>query len=96
MMIFAYDKDDIIATVVMLNDITVTATYYRKFIRSVLCPEIWKLQPEKTDSGAPILHDNGRLHVAQPVVDLFVDYAWVTLRHPLPDFHLFPKLKEPL
>ncbi len=42
------------------------------------------------------------LHVAQPVVNLFIDYAWETTHHPPyssklspPDFDLFPKLKEP-
>ncbi len=48
-------------------------------------------------------HNNARLHVAQPVVYLFIDYAWETLHHPPyspnlspADFDLFPKLKEPL
>ncbi len=51
----------------------------------------------------PILQDNAYLHVALPVVDLFIDYTWETLYCPpyspnlSPiDFDLFPKLKEPL
>ncbi len=50
-----------------------------------------------------MLHYDACPHVAQPGVDLFIDYACETLRHRLystnlspPDFALFPKLKEPL
>ncbi len=50
-----------------------------------------------------ILHDNGCPHVAQSVVDLFIDYAWETPCHQPyspdlspPDYDLFPKLKKSL
>ncbi len=82
MMIFAYDKDGIIATDQVPNGITATATHDQKFIRSVLRPQIWKLQPKKTDSGVSIPH-NAHQHVAQPVVDLFIDYTRETFCHPL-------------
>ncbi len=82
----------------MPNGITVIAAYYQKFIRSLLHPQIWKLQPEKMDSGVLITP-----HVAQPVVNLFIYYAWKTLHHlrygsdfSLPDCGLFPKIKKPL
>ncbi len=49
------------------------------------------------------MHDNAHRHVAQSVIDLFIDYAWKTLHHlpyspdlSPPDFNLFPKLREPL
>ncbi len=50
-----------------------------------------------------MLHDECAPPIAQPVIDLFVNYIWETLRYlayspdfSLPDFVLFPKLKEPL
>ncbi len=38
-------------------------------------PQIRELWSEQIDSNMSILHDNARLHVAQPVVDLLTDYA---------------------
>ncbi len=72
-MIFAYDKDGITATEWVPNDVTVTAAYNQKFIRSALHPQNWKLLSEKIDRGELILHDNVHPHVAQPVVNLFID-----------------------
>ncbi len=50
-----------------------------------------------------ILHYNVHQRVAQPIIDVSIDYTWETLHHPtfsldlsLPDFNFFPKLKEPL
>ncbi len=47
-----------------------------------------------------IMH-NAHLHVVQPVVNLYIDYAWETLHQPPysldlspPDFDQFSKLKE--
>ncbi len=63
-MIFAYNKDGIIATDRVPNGITVIAACYQKFTGSVLRPQIRKLRPEKIDSGVSISHNNARLHVA--------------------------------
>ncbi len=71
MMIFVYDKDGIIATNKVLNDITTTVAYYEKFIRSILLPQIWKLK--KIDKGVSILHDNACWCVVQSVVNLLID-----------------------
>ncbi len=102
-MILGYGKDNIIATDQVPNGITMTAAYYQKFTYSVLCPQIQKLRPRKIDSGMSILHNDARPHAAQPVFNLFIDYAWETLRNPtystiLSPLHLshFPKLKERL
>ncbi len=57
------------------------------------------------DCFSDMYTDFSRYHLAtlvtQPVIDLFIDYAWETLHHPTynpdlspPDFDLFPKLKE--
>ncbi len=76
--------------------VLVQPSYYHKFIHS-------ESSPQKTDSGAPVLHNNAHPHIARPVVNLFIDYTWKTLHHPpyspdssVSDFDLFPKLKEPL
>ncbi len=65
----------------VLNGITVTAAYYQRFIHSELNLQIQKLRHGKINSNMSILYDNARLHVAQPIIDLFIDYAWETLRH---------------
>ncbi len=71
MIIFVYNKDGIIVADWVPNGITVTATYYQKFIHSVLHPQIWKLRPEQIDSVVSILRNNAQPYVAQPVVNLF-------------------------
>ncbi len=103
MMIFAYDKDGIIVTDQVPKSNTTTAAYYQKFICSVLLPQIQKLGAKKIDGGVLILHDIAEPHVAQPVVNLFIDYTWEALRHPpyspylsSPDLHILPQLIEPL
>ncbi len=99
MTIFVYDKDGIIVTDQVPNSITVTAVYYQKFICSVLHLQIWKLA-QKIDSSVSILHNNGRPHVAQKIVNLFINYMRKTLHHPPsspnlspPGCDLYPKFK---
>ena len=62
-----------------------------------------KNQPDLLEDGLLILHDNARPHLAKVVTDLLSMYKWEVLPHPpyipdmsLPDFNLFPKMKEPM
>ena len=54
-------------------------------------------------AGPLILDDNARLHSVDVVTKKLRDYGWEVLPHALyspdmslPDFYLFPKLKEPM
>ncbi len=67
-----------------------------------IAPINLKILAQKVENGVSIFHDYARPNIAQPVVDLFIDYAWETLRHPTYrpdlsplDFEPFPKLVEP-
>jgi hypothetical protein len=72
-------------------------------LRKKLRQKIRKNRPQLLESGALILHDNARPHIAQFVKDVMADYKWEVLPHPAsssdtspPDYDLFPKLKNPL
>ena len=54
-------------------------------------------------AGPLILHENARPYIADVVTTKFRDYGWEVLPYASyspdvcsPDFHLFPKLKEPM
>ena len=60
-----------------------------------------KARPDLLGDGPLILHDNARLHLGKAVTDLLSKYEWELLPHApyspdmsLPDFDIFPKLKE--
>ena len=102
-MIFAYDKDGIVATNRVPVGRSVNAQYYKDFLRQNLRPKIRKLRPGMLERGVLILHDNARPHIADVVSDYLDKTDWETLPYPAyspdmspPDFDLFPKLKEPL
>ncbi len=74
-MIFVYDKDGITAWT------DPSAKWYYcdccmlPKVYSFSIPQIRKLWPGKINSGVSILHNTVRQHVAQSVIDLFIDYA---------------------
>ena len=79
-----------------------TAAYYRDWMQK-LHGKMHKNQPDLLEDGLLILHDNARPHLAKVVTDLLSMYKWEVLPHPpyipdmsLPDFNLFPKMKEPM
>ncbi len=76
-MISAYDKDDIIATDQVPNGITVTAAYSTKSYLFSIAPT-----NSKTSFRKKSTYDNMPSHIAQPVINLFIDYTWETLHHP--------------
>jgi hypothetical protein len=86
-----------IVFLLVYQSLQVNATFVRKKLRQ----KIRQNQPQLLESGALILHDNARPHIAQSVKDIMADYKWEVLPHPAyspdmspPDYDLFPKLKK--
>jgi hypothetical protein len=103
MVIMAFDHEGVIATDRVPVGVSVTAGYYATFLRKKLLQKIRQNQPQLLESGALILHDNARPHIAQSVKDVMADYKWEVLPHATysldmspSDYDLFPKLKNPL
>ena len=102
MMIFAYDHIGIIlADDAVPVGQTVNKDYYVDFISKKLKNALRRKRPSLDQPL--ILHDNARCHTAQQVVETLDSLNWEVLPHPAyspdlspPDFHLFPKLKEPM
>ena len=79
-------------------------------VKNFLLPQEQKLRrkmhnkwPQFFVAGSLIHHDNARPHIADVVTKKLCDYGWEVLPHALyspdmspPDFHLFPKLKQPM
>jgi hypothetical protein len=102
MVIMAFDHEGVIAADHVPVGVSVTAGYYATFLRKKLRQKIRQNRPQLLESGALILHDNARPHIAQFVEDVMADYKWEVLPHPAyspdmspPDYDLFPKLKNP-
>lgn len=100
MMIFAYDYIGIILADAVPVGQTVNKEYYADFISKKLRNALRRKRPNLQPL---ILHDNARCHTAQTVVETLDNLNWEVLPHPAyspdlspPDFHLFPKLKEPM
>ena len=65
------------------------------------CMKMHKNRPQLLVAGPLILHDNYRPYIVDFVTKILRDYGWEVLLHvpyspdmSLPDFDLFPKLKE--
>ena len=103
LMIFAYDFRGVLTAHRVPTGQTVNKEYYKMYIRTILRPAICRKCQEMIDRTLLILHDNASPHKANVVKELLESYQWEVLHHPpyspdlsLPDFDLFPKLKEPL
>ena len=79
-----------------------TAAYYSDWMQK-LSKKIHKNRPDLFGDWPLILHDNARPNLGKVVTDLLSKYEWEVLPHApyspdmsLPDFGLFPKLKEPM
>ena len=97
MMIFAYDHRGIIMTDRVSCGTSVTAAYYRDCMQK-LRRKMHKNRPDLLEDGPLILHNNPRPHLAKVVTDLLRKYEWEVFffqAGSLPDFDVFPKLKEP-
>jgi len=73
MMIFAYDHRGIITTDIVPCGTSVTATYYRDWIKKLRR----KMHINRSDllgDGPVILHDTARLNVGKIVTDLLSKY----------------------
>jgi hypothetical protein len=97
MVIMAFDHEGVIATDRVPVGVSVTAGYYATFWRKKLRQNIRENRTQLLESGALILHDNARPHIAQSVKDVMADYKWEILPHPAyspdmspPDYDLFP------
>ena len=102
-MIFAYDFRGVLTAHRVPTGHTVNKEYYKMYVRTILCPPIRRKHQEMIDCMPLILHDNASPHKANIVKELLESYQWEVLDHPpyspdlsLPDFDLFPKLREPL
>ena len=100
MMIFAYDHRGIIMTDTVPCGTSVTAVYYRDWMKE-LRRKMHKNRPDLLRDGPLILHDNARPHLGKVVTGLLSKYEWEVLPHAPyspdmspPDFDLFPKVKE--
>jgi hypothetical protein len=74
MVIMAFDHEGVIATDRVPVGVSVTAGYYATFLHKKLRQKIRQNRPHLMESGALILHDNARLHIAQSVKDVMADY----------------------
>ena len=61
---------------------TVTAAYYRKFLRDVWCPKIRQKSYAMLTASVLILHDNA-LPVSDAVSEILEKYGWQVLPDPL-------------
>ncbi len=76
MIVFAYDKDGIIAIDWVPNGITVSAAYCQKFIRSVLCRK-FENYSKKLTVMLSILHDNSHRMLRNQLLI----YSLITWKH---------------
>lgn len=99
-MIFAYNKDRVIATDCVLMVPQCLAGYQKNCLQNCLHLKFRLYHREKFRNGTVLLHDNAR-SISLFIGKFSMKYGWEILSHlsycsifSSSNFHLFPKLKE--